>query len=267
MRSDMSQLMVERPRRGGTGDAPKRIHRRHLNDPRGFDDAATHESSRRHYFDRKDLNENFAPFKRFLRSRVGDRWDDIYKDVRTCLRVDKATDLHVVGHIKDFLCTTTWRDADGDLMGHHHWGGPFRFNDKRRGNWGRAPDFYVDPDGVLRKSEPRRHRREKPARRTDVVCKDGEGAIQKDGIWYALELRRIERDEVGWGERRVVVVVDPVWGRQTRVEEGAHDVVFGNVVGRVAKKDAVEFYGVDNVVAVAVGKQLGKRALQRLGLR
>ena len=267
MRSDMSQLMVERPRHFFSGDGPKRTHRRRLNDPRGFDDAATHESIGRHYgWKSKSLNENFAPFLRFLRSRVGHRWDDVYSEVRSCLRVDRAVDLHVVGHIKDFLCTQTWRDDDGDLVGHREWGGPFFF-DRSLERWSRAPKFYVDPDGVLRATPRRRPRRvPKLAARDDVVCKDGLASIRRGGIWYALDLRRIERDDVRWGRRqRVQLLVNGV--NEWHWREGDYDVVFDSWVGRVAAKDAVAFYGADNVYAERVGKQLGKRALTALGLR
>lgn len=263
MRSDMSQLMVERPRWSGAATAHKRSHRRALNDPRGFDDAPTHESSRREYKHRKHLNENFAPFLRFLRSSVGRRWDDVYSEVRSCLRVDKATDLHVVQHINDFLCTKTWRDDDGDLVGHRDGGSPFFFA-RSPETWGRAPKFYVDPEGVLRAAPRRRRHKTRLPLRDDVVCKSGEAAIQKNGIWYRLELRPFPGG-ARWGERRQrYLQVNGAW--RWAFVDGAHDVLF-DVGGFVHVKDVVAFYGRDDVYAHAVGHQLGKRALKALGLR
>ena len=124
MRADMSKVIVERPRWGSGDTSDRRSHRRRLNDPRSFDEAATHESSRRHYDNRRGLNENLAPLQRFLRSCVGRPWNDVHQELSQGLRLDKATHLHILQHLQDFVCTTTWRDDDGDLVGHGHHRGP-----------------------------------------------------------------------------------------------------------------------------------------------
>ena len=70
------------------------------------------------------------------------------------------------------------------------------------------------------------------------MCKNGEAAIRRDGIWYAIELRRFDKEDVRWGKRlHVQVLVGGRWEWQWR--EGDVDVVFNNHVGRVAAKDAV----------------------------
>ena len=124
MRADMSKVIVERPRWGSGDTSDRRSHRRRLNDPRSFDEAATHESSRRHYDNRRGLNENLAPLQRFLRSCVGRPWNDVHQELSQGLRLDKATHLHILQHLQDFVCTTTRRDDDGDLVGHGHPRGP-----------------------------------------------------------------------------------------------------------------------------------------------
>ena len=242
MRSDMSDLLVLRPRWGHANRSAVRSHRRHFNDRRGFDDATTHESSRRHYALRKCLSENFAPFLRYLGSRVGCRWDDVYADIRSVLRIDSATQLHVVQHIKDFVTTTTWYDDDGALRGHRR-STPVFIDEV---TWWRGA-FYVDPSGVLRRVRRRRRTPPPPprsdARRIDDVC-----YVLRHGVWFTVVLAPL-------GEGR--------WGRMSLNDPV--DVIFGSIA-KASPREARRFYGRSDVYAVRLGQQLGKRALKRLGL-
>jgi hypothetical protein len=257
MRADMSKVIVERPRWGSRGNTSVRIHRRHTNDPRGFDDAPTHESSRRHYAVRKSLNENLSPLLRFLRAHVGRPWNNVYGELRAGLRLDKATHLHIVQHLADFVCTTTWNNPQGALLGHARFGGPVALSP----SWRRT--LYVDSAGVLRMLPlQRRPRRHLGVRRNDVVVGD-EAAVCKAGIWYALDLVPLD-DTLPWGRRRVVI---NAFTRNHDVVVGPWDVIFGRSTSDILGRDAVAVYGRSDVYAAATGLQLGKRALDRLGLR
>ena len=103
MRDDMSKVIVERPRHGwrirhrsrcsaweravrcrfGEDGVPSRM-------PMGF--AAT-----------KGLNENLAPLRRFLVSRVGQSWDAVYSEIRTRLAPRNTIDMHVWQHLFDYV--------------------------------------------------------------------------------------------------------------------------------------------------------------------
>jgi hypothetical protein len=47
----------------------------------------------------ENARENLAPLRRFLASRVGRRWDDVYSEVRAAIRADSAAQLHVLQHL------------------------------------------------------------------------------------------------------------------------------------------------------------------------
>ena len=73
MQTDMAKVIVERPRCGGQRSRKGRI--------RNFELLPTKEGMQRRWTDQKYLNENLAPLRRFLASRVGQRWDAVYAEI------------------------------------------------------------------------------------------------------------------------------------------------------------------------------------------
>jgi hypothetical protein len=51
----------------------------------------------------KGLNENLAPLRRFLVSRVGRSWDTVYSEIRTRLSPRNTIDMHVWQHLFDYV--------------------------------------------------------------------------------------------------------------------------------------------------------------------
>jgi hypothetical protein len=99
MRSDMFQVIIERPRyntwwgwraKGRRGEARRQ------------QEAATWEPVSRGRGS-KVLNENLAPLERFLRSRVGQRWDDVRSEMMRVLSVRSAVQKHVLDHVKQMV--------------------------------------------------------------------------------------------------------------------------------------------------------------------
>jgi hypothetical protein len=181
MRHDMSKVIVERPRIGG------KLARkgRQVED----DLQVSHEGMRapyvRHY-NNKELNENLAPLLRFLDSRVGRRWDDVYSEICKNIRPDSTVQQHVLVHVKQFVNTHVRRNGDGELWDY----------DGRPGPLGRWSRFYVDPDsGILTRNpnrqgwsaQQREYRREKEAERFAIERQlpDGTDVRKHGGIWYA----------------------------------------------------------------------------------
>jgi hypothetical protein len=98
MRDDMARVVVERPRIPAFNVRKGR--------DRLLDDLPAYEGMRRGHAlrgDRKELNENLAPLRRFLESQVGRPWDKIYSEIATHLRVDSAVQQHVRDHLRDFV--------------------------------------------------------------------------------------------------------------------------------------------------------------------
>src|SRR5258708_4981364 len=96
MRSDMSKVIVERPRRGGGRDRKGRPERE-------FEDTPSKQSMKRGHSDLKDLNENLAPLKRYLGRNVGRSWNKVFSEICENIRMDNAVQKHVRGHVFDYV--------------------------------------------------------------------------------------------------------------------------------------------------------------------
>ena len=107
MRSDMSKVIVERPRWGSWLRSTKFAARV---SPQGdVEDLDVAPPSREP--DRKSLNENLAPLKRYLDKQVGRPWNKVYSEIRANLDTRKATQLHILQHLRDYVQTHCWMEA------------------------------------------------------------------------------------------------------------------------------------------------------------
>ena len=96
MRDDMSKVIVERPRRGGRTDKHKgRLYRAGEELPGKI-------GMKQGYTDRKGLNENLSPLKRWLESQVNRPWDKVYAEL--CANIDRRNTVqeHIFAHIDQF---------------------------------------------------------------------------------------------------------------------------------------------------------------------
>jgi hypothetical protein len=149
MREDMSKVIVERPRPGSGRRDLKHGRFKNLD----FDDMPSHEGMRasRRRLDTRNFNENLSPLRRFLQSRVGRRWDDVYSEI--CQNLDRSSTVqdHVFTHIDDYVERHLDVDAEGRLFVHR--AGSWRVDGERHftepfyGPFG----LHVDPrDGILK---------------------------------------------------------------------------------------------------------------------
>src|ERR1700733_10559155 len=98
MREDMAQVIVERPR-------IKPYNHRKGRSP-DLENLPDHEGMRRGRAlrgDRKQLNENLAPLRRYLEKQISRPWDKIYSEIAAHLRIDSAVQQHVRDHLCDFV--------------------------------------------------------------------------------------------------------------------------------------------------------------------
>jgi hypothetical protein len=63
----------------------------------------------------KWLNENLQPLRRFLMSRRGKRWDDVYAELRRNLAPQSAIDMHIFQHLDHFVSFAR-RDRAGRVV-------------------------------------------------------------------------------------------------------------------------------------------------------
>src|SRR5689334_7430557 len=113
MRADMSKVIIERPRRGGGRSRKGRAL--------DFEDLPSHEGIGRPHeagWNRKALNENLAPLRRFLRARDGKHWSKVYAEISAQLRPTNTVQQHVRDHAVDFVALHVVR-RDGELYVQH----------------------------------------------------------------------------------------------------------------------------------------------------
>lgn len=191
MRHDMFKVIVERPRWSSRRDdgRPQRINFRRR---QGDDEAAAHESMRGPYAERKWLNENLNPLRRWLERQVDRPWDKVFAEL--CAGIDRRSTVqqHIHQHIDDFVARRVVR-----VYGVLHGAGRFGDLEPLARRWGRR--LYVDPDsGLLRvnrararirredRTEWERSRRDPPADRRDLG--EWRQLHRVGGVWYDVAL-------------------------------------------------------------------------------
>jgi hypothetical protein len=136
----------------------------------------------------KSLNENLAPLRRFLFSRVGRPWHEVHTEIRKNLSVTNAVQMHVWQHVPDIVeANPLWI---GGRPYHSMW-----YADPRPVT---RVTLYVDAEGVLRRGwaptyndEQRRLRKQKPA---PSFIKLGDNRIAKqspEGLWFEVTLSKL----------------------------------------------------------------------------
>lgn len=189
MRDDMSKVIVERPRKGGFGDE-RRAPRLHAET-----EAPARESLKARHRDRKWLNENLAPLRRWLEAQVDRPWDKVHAELSARIDRRNAVQQHVLQHVEDFVALHVV-EVDGVL--HYLW-----HSGQRRllaEYW--APRLYVDPKhGLLRRNRGRDRARAEWERRNrteharDVahrrIVSPSLQLLRLDGLWYAVDVETI----------------------------------------------------------------------------
>jgi hypothetical protein len=189
MRTDMAKVIVERPRRGGNHSRKRRMG--------SFELLPTKEGMRQRWTDHKSLNENLAPLRRFLASRVGRRWDAVYAELNEHLAVRNAVQQHVRTHVSNYVALHLQVMADGTLADEGRWRFGLHFG------WRHSYDLYVDPrDGILKRSRTDKvYRREAQQRHQKRLAKQAQaeqivlGPYRElhrlNGVWYEIEFARL----------------------------------------------------------------------------
>ncbi|HUJ49968.1 MAG TPA: hypothetical protein VLW25_07200 [Bryobacteraceae bacterium] len=146
-----------------------------------YDSGPRRASSRRH---EKWLNENLAPLRRYLMRQVGRPWDKVYGEIRQTIDTRSAIGLHVLQHLEDYVATDAFLE-DGVVC---EW--------RWRGGAVPVDGLYVHPKtGLLRFAKRRKTPRQAPP--LDTVRVSQTVQYRKiDGLWFRMEYRRAEPDEL-----------------------------------------------------------------------
>jgi hypothetical protein len=200
MRSDFDKVLVERPRLkrgdwlGGGKEVGFRQRLAHIADevaPSKISMKVGHEN-------RKWLNENLAPLKRFLRSNVGRPWEKVYSEI--CAGIDRrnVVQAHIFEHLFGFVETRV--RAVPSKNGKYTVFQVLNWQQEWVPIEDRGTYFFVDPrTGILRENVARVTSSARTRERQAAIAREAIFAIREisdfeelhpiDGYWYRILFR------------------------------------------------------------------------------
>jgi hypothetical protein len=265
MREDMSEVIIERPRRGSRWMRHARRARRAdpkvtaARDPEQLAFAIGLRRAAKFGRTYKSLNENLAPLRRYLERQVDRPWNKVWSEISAHLKADSTVQQHVRDHVGDFVAMRTFM-KDGEVWCQNRWGMPRPLKE----SW---ELLFVDPrSGLLR--------RNKLYRRHSRIKREADAAEARDRAKRMRELapgRQVHLfGERGWWELTLAPIVtrrvtETTASGETRV--AYRNDPYTDIVYAASWTDLPphEFYGRWDVHAVAK-RQLSRAEITRLGL-
>jgi hypothetical protein len=236
MRSDIQYVVIERPRSGASKHEVRR-RRRKNNDKRFFEDAPVNQSSSRGSwgYHGKQLTDFLEPLYGLLRKRCGQRWDDVYSEIRSGLNPSSTTHKHVFDHLKEAVELNASVDENGDpwvpdRSVRRRYYGEHLYEPERPG-WRRldryrrrrVSQFWVHPETNILHEVPYREISKPVARDVEHLLVDGKVYHRFDGTWFEVDIQPVPS-----GHR---------WGVAKRVWVPARENALGMVVQNAYWKD------------------------------
>lgn len=245
MRKDMDRILVGRPRHGG--NSPKGTGRG--KDSRNVEDMPAKESMKYRWRkgDMKELNENLAPFYRFLCKQVGRPWNDVYSEIRERINAKSAVQLHILQHLKQYVELHVILDEDGK---------PWKENGYSFRGY-EVNGLYVCPKtGLLKENNLLSWKKGSSKPDPNYITIDDETYVKSEHGWFEIELtpcpRTYVRNPSGtFGRRYNVVSKEPHW-------DALHKKL-------MTVTELHSFYRRD--VRCIAKRSLNKKELKKLGLR
>ncbi len=134
----------------------------------------------------KYLSDHLGPLRRFLRSHVGQPWNDVYSKLCQQLSSNTMAGQHVLSHLWDYVERHV-ELIDDIPYSKPYWISPHRLDSHYRDK------FYVHPEtGILCASAktPRKQKRNQ-LQRDRVILDEYHQYHQINDIWYLIQGKRI----------------------------------------------------------------------------
>lgn len=274
MRADMAKVIVERPRMGGAYQKGRCEDYRNQGameasqDPEHWDEPGNWEKIRPvgRGTERKSLNENLSPLRKFLSSCVGRPWADVYSEIRERLSPSSAVQMHIVQHLKQYVEVNTYVAEDGRI---YAMPSRFSFRDSQaldeptmyRG------EFYVHPETHVLCEPPRISRTPPKVAPIKFEINATHQYRLIDKVWYVVTLEVIPA-HLGVKPKRGGFYYAPdkkLLGSPTLAEGDLNFEKVGDIFFPKGMRDylRVREYGFTNVRAVEK-REVGKREAKHL---
>ncbi len=195
MRSDMSKVVIERPRRRSWDSSPSvktGLRIRHYDENDEYEDLPKHENYSMGWqggkFSGKQFSDLIGPLRRYLRSNVGRPWDKVYSEMREHLDFRKTTGRHIFEHVQEEVKLHCYIGEDGKIYERTRWK-----------HVSLAEGLYVHPRTRLlcwkeRESWHKKQRAQIAAQSVTCIPITGnQYHIQLKGIWYVATLEHSSR--------------------------------------------------------------------------
>jgi hypothetical protein len=185
MRKDFAKILCEEPR-GGWRIKPKR------REDSIADDEMPVRVKHAPLWKTKWFGEHLGPLKRFLRSRCGHRWDDVYSEISQACPKTSATMIHIYQHLWGYVARNCFTGNDGKIY-------------TRREHTQAVVEVtsltylvYVDEDGYLRPApvrSRRTHRHTVTPTKPTAVERDGKLFIRLGNTLYRVDVSAEQADK------------------------------------------------------------------------
>jgi hypothetical protein len=213
MRSDMSKVVIERPRWGHSLPSVKtgrKIHRYDENDE--YEDLPKREkysmNRQANGINSKGFSDFLNPLERYFRSNVGRPWDKVHSEMCEHLDFRSTMMQHVFQHVERMVELHCYIGDDGKIYEQPRWGSPRLVS-----------GLYVHPRTRLlcwKESNyiaERRKIREAKTKEapTRIPISGKQHYLKSKGIWYIAELERHEPKQKSANEKVVKEILQEAY--------------------------------------------------------
>jgi hypothetical protein len=194
MRTDLHEVLIERPRRG------HRLKTARGNKPRAaewIDEDSYADTYRPRRLRTKYFDDLLSPLRRWLRHQVDRPWNTVWSELAASIDTRSVVGQHLLDHVRDLVALDgEYDEAQRAVVLKPHLG-------RRRGRREPVDGLYVDPrTGLLRWREPpsRRALRRRPPQ--PVLDSEGRAVefrsvtptrlhLKRGGIWYEVDVAEV----------------------------------------------------------------------------